>query len=66
MALPSQQEQTSLEFTVDGLPYVNVTGNPTIQADGMHFIINGLPYYATGPGGAPPVVYNASQFFMLF
>ena len=66
MALPTQQEQTSLEFIVNGLPYVNVTGSSTIQADGIHFIINGLPYYATSPSGAPPVTYNAAQFFMLF
>ena len=66
MALPTYEEQTSLEFIVNGLPYVNVTSSPTIQADGIHFIINGLPYYATSPGGAPPVTYNTTQFFMLF
>lgn len=66
MALPTFEEQTSLEFIVNGAPYVNVTSNSTIIADGMHFIVNGAPYYATSPTGAPPVVYNASQFFMLF
>lgn len=64
MALPTQQEQTSLEFIVGGLPYVNVTGSATIQADGNEFIINGLPYYATSPVSV--VTYNATQFFMLF
>lgn len=66
MALPSYEEQTSLDFTINGLPYVNVTASQTIQADGIHFPINGLPYYATSPGGAPPITYNATQFFMLF
>lgn len=66
MALPTQQEQTSLEFIVNGAPYVNVTGKSTIQADGIHFIVNGAPYIATSPTGAAPVTYNATQFFMLF
>ena len=66
MALPTQAEQLTLEYTVATAPYVNVTGNSTILADGIHFVISGSPYYATGPAGAPPVTYNAFQFFMLF
>ena len=64
MALPTQAEQLSLEFIVNGAPYVNVTGNSTIIADGIDFIINGAPYYATSPTGG--VTYNATQFFLLF
>lgn len=65
MALPTQPEQLSLEFVIDGMPYVNVAGNSNIIADGIHFTINGAPYYATSPGGSTPV-YNTTQFFLLF
>lgn len=64
MALPTQEEQVSLEFIVNGTPYANVTGNSTIIADGIHFIVNGAPYYATS--SVSGVAYNATQFFMLF
>lgn len=64
MALPTTIEQQSLEFTVNGAPYVNVAGNSTMAVDGIHFVINGHPYYATSPVSV--VTYNATQFFMVF
>jgi len=63
MALPSQSNQLGLEYTVYGMPYVNVTGTTAVNADGIHYITFGMPYYATLPYG---ITYNAFQFFMLF
>ncbi len=66
MSLPTYNEQVQFEFLIGGLPTINVTASNTINADGFDFLIGGLPYYATSPGGALPVTYNATQFFMLF
>lgn len=67
MALPSQLTQQSLEFIVNGMPYLNVTGKSSIVADGIHFNVNGMPYRSTSPdGGGGVVTYNTTQFFLLF
>lgn len=66
MALPTYEEQLSMEFLIAGEPFMAITGNSNIVATTMEFLINTEPYYATSPSGAPPVTYNAAQFFMLF
>jgi hypothetical protein len=65
MALPTPNEQQTLEFTALGLPFLNITGKNTVIADGLEFTALGLGYFATSPS-AEPSTYNAAQFFMLF
>jgi len=65
MALPTQLEVLTLDFSLNGIPFVKVEAK-TLNTLSLDYSFLGLPFVGIGPGGTPPVTYNSTQFFMVF
>lgn len=65
MSLPTSAELLHLEFIFNGMPFTTVESDISVGADGIHYLFNGMSFYATAPAGSP-VTYNTAQFFMVF
>jgi hypothetical protein len=54
MALPSDSNIKSLQFSKDGSPWVRVAAKSGIDTDGLSYSLDGSPWWGVEVGGAPP------------
>lgn len=66
MALPTNTDLGTLDWTYNGVPFNNTSSKNTIDTGTLDYVQNGTPFLGA-IGGAPlPVSYNTTQFFMVF
>lgn len=67
MSIPTASDLGSLDFVYLGQPVVVIESGPGQNTNSLDFVYLGLPFVgAKQGGGPPPVVYNTTQFFMVF
>ena len=65
MALPTNTELGSLDYTNKGIPFNNVDSNNTVNSYSMDYVFNGVSFIAA-PGSAPITPVSTSTFFIVF
>jgi hypothetical protein len=70
MSATTSTTQQTLNFIIDGLPYVDVESK-ALSSLSLNFIVDGLPFISTPfDGGTPPEpetpAYVKAAFFLLF
>jgi len=67
MSTPTASELGTMDFAYLGTPFVSVESKTGQNTNSLDFAYLGLPFVgAQVGGGPPPVVYNTTQFFMVF
>lgn len=54
MALPTKSDVSTMKFSRNGSPWVNVVSKSSIDLGAMAFSLDGSPWFGAEDGGAPP------------
>ena len=66
MALPTATDLSTMDYAFAGSPFVNVESKAGQNTNSLDFAFDAQPFVGAQQGGTPPVVYDATQFFMVF
>lgn len=66
MSLPTATDLFTLDYSFNGVPFVNVESKSGQNTDSLDFALYGVPFVGAIQGSTPPPTYNTAQFFMIF
>jgi len=66
MALPTQSDLITMDYSYQGQPFVNVSAKSGIDLTTMDYSYLGQPFVGNPFGSPPPLSTNTTNFFMMF